>query len=151
MTEMTTAAWETPDAIGFHSGITTLIECKASMTDFKKDSQKYFRKNPEMGMGTYRYFMVPKNLLNGTKTPQGWGLIEVSENKKTRVAKASDFFEANHQSEKDMLLSLLCRLKVNPGRHVKVRVYQMDDGKEPRATAHLRQLTLGLDHLQESL
>jgi hypothetical protein len=141
ITEMTTAAWEIPDAIGFHNGRSTLVECKASITDFKSDKNKYFRQNPEMGMGTSRYFMVPKGLLRESKIPNGWGVIEVSDNKKTRVTRVSEVFEADHRQETTLLLSLLCRLKVDPGRHIKVRTYQIDDGKEPRATAHIRSKT----------
>lgn len=139
LTEMTSAAHETPDAIGFHSGFSTLIECKATVSDFKSDKGKWFRREPAQGMGTYRYFMVPKGLLKGEKIPEGWGVIDVADGGKTRVSTVSAQFNSNLRDENTMLLSLLCRLKVDPGRHVKIRVYTMDDGKEPRAQAWIKE------------
>lgn len=140
LSEMTSAVSETPDAIGFHSGCSTLIECKASVSDFKSDKAKRFRREPNMGVGVYRYFMVPTGLLEHETIPDGWGVIEVGETGKTRVSVVSGKFDANVQAEKKMLISLVCRLKVDPGRHIKIRVYKIDDESEPRATAHIREI-----------
>ena len=137
ITDMTSAAWETPDALGWHSGGSTLVECKTSRSDFKADKKKYVRQHPEKGVGDWRYFMVPKGLLAASELPDGWGLIEVNDDSRTRVVKASGRFKANRWAENTMLLSLLCRLKVKTGRHVKIRAYNMDDGNEPRATVTL--------------
>jgi hypothetical protein len=133
--ELVTSCWETPDAIGWHSGFTTLVECKVSRSDFLADRKKYFRQNPEVGLGYYRYFMAPKGLLKPDEMPAGWGLIEVDEKGKTRVVhRPAPFYKSNKQGEVDLLLSILCRLRVEPGRHVKIRSYNIDDGKEPRAS-----------------
>lgn len=138
ISEMTSSSRETPDAIGFHGGFSTLIECKASRADFRNDAKKYFRIKSEAGMGFYRYMMVPAGLISLGDLPSGWGLIEVSPEGRTRVKAQSSAFEENHRNEKHILLSLICRLKVEHSDHVKVRVYSMDDGKTPRATAHLK-------------
>jgi hypothetical protein len=131
---MTSAAWETPDAIGWHQSFSTLVECKVSVTDLKADGRKPFRKHTEQGVGDFRFYMAPKGLFREDELPPRWGLIEVNEQGKTRVVKASEKFESNNRAETSMLLSLLCRLKVEPGRHVKIRSYTIDGGNEPRAS-----------------
>jgi len=51
---------EIPDAIGFRGwGESILIEVKTSRADFLKDKNKRFRKEPEKGMGTYRFYITP--------------------------------------------------------------------------------------------
>lgn len=137
ISEMTTGNSETPDAIGFHGGAATLVECKASIADFKRDEKKYFRRVPDRGMGFYRYMMTPAGLLDGYSLPQGWGLIEVSTKGKTRVKVRSSRFTANHRAEKTILISLIRRMEIEHPDHVKVRVYTMKDEKTPRATAHI--------------
>jgi hypothetical protein len=136
ITDMTSAARETPDALGWHSfGQSTLVECKISLDDFRSDQQKFFRAQPSQGVGDWRYYMAPKGLISTEILPNGWGLIEVNDKGKTRVVRISKKFEANKSAENDMLLSLLRRLRVEPGRHVKIRAYNIDDlDKEPRAT-----------------
>jgi len=134
--EMTCASRETPDVIGWHSGFTTLIECKTSRADFLADAKKHFRKHPETGLGYYRYYMVPKGLLDVDDLPDGWGLVEVTPDGKTRVKRASaPWYESNKAAEVNILLSLIRRLKVDSGRHVAINVYTIDNEKEPRASA----------------
>jgi hypothetical protein len=132
-------ASETPDVIGWHSGFTTLIECKISRTDFKADAKKFFRAQPEMGIGYYRYYLAPKGLIDADELPDQWGLIEVK-NGKTKVKVPSEpWYESNLRGEVSMLLSLIRRLKVEPGRHVKIKAYVIDDGSDCKATVTLRQ------------
>jgi len=70
---------EYPDVIGFSSGgHSTLIECKATRSDFLADKKKSFRMTPELGMGSYRFFCAPKGLIKSEELPSGWGLIEVN-------------------------------------------------------------------------
>ena len=135
ITDMTTSAWETPDAIGWHSGYSTLVECKASRSDFLADRKKHHRVHPQMGLGIFRYYMAPKGMVTQDELPDRWGLIEVSEKGKTRVVRPSDNFQCHDRGEVQMLLSLLCRLKVDTGEHVAVRVFYMKSTGKPRATA----------------
>lgn len=70
---------EIPDAIGWRVGVwSILVECKASRADFLRDAKKLFRRNPEMGMGQFRFYMTPPGLvLTSDELPKGWGLVEV--------------------------------------------------------------------------
>lgn len=77
-------AGEIPDAIGFRSGETILIECKVNRADFLSDKKKRFRANPWMGMGKFRFYMCPKNLISVDELPDGWGLIYVNDKGKAR-------------------------------------------------------------------
>lgn len=80
---------EEPDAIGWKAALSTLVECKATRDDFRKDRLKPVRINDEgfteyiiRGMGVYRYYMTPQGLLSSeehvTIVPRGWGLLEVT-------------------------------------------------------------------------
>ena len=66
---------EIPDAIGWKFGFSYLIECKASRSDFLSDKKKVFRRNPEQGMGAYRFYMSPPHIIEIKDLPEGWGLI----------------------------------------------------------------------------
>lgn len=77
---------ETPDAIGWHSRCSVVVECKISRNDFLADKKKPFRVEPKKGMGTFRFYLVPKGLLkvadvSGTE----WGILEYDCTKKRRV------------------------------------------------------------------
>lgn len=69
---------EKPDALGYLSPKRTiLIECKISRADFKADAKKPWRKEPETGVGRWRYYMAPRGLLQPDELPDRWGLLEV--------------------------------------------------------------------------
>lgn len=75
---------EIPDAIGWrpysHNGCgSTLVEVKISRSDFLADAKKPHRGQPQIGMGTYRYYMAPAGLIALEELPSRWGLIEVTE------------------------------------------------------------------------
>lgn len=85
--ELKTLSWEIPDVIGFGScGHSAIVECKASRSDFLCDKNKPFRKTPQLGMGTYRYYCCPKGLIRIDELPEGWGLVYVDEKGKARMA-----------------------------------------------------------------
>lgn len=67
---------EQPDSIGFRNGVSCLIECKISRSDFLADRKKKFRMDSSIGMGDWRFFMVPKGLITVQELPEGWGLLE---------------------------------------------------------------------------
>jgi hypothetical protein len=69
---------EEPDALGFKNGYSTLIECKASRSDFLSDKKKVWRQIPEKALGYYRYYCAPKGLIAVSELPEGWGLLETS-------------------------------------------------------------------------
>lgn len=117
---------EIPDAIGWKSHNTILIECKTSRADFLADKSKAFRVNPAKGMGILRYFFAPAGLIRADELPPGWGLLEVADGKVRRIAGAnpkqvSDAWgywrhpEHCVQSETVMLLSGLNRIRMSLG------------------------------------
>ena len=112
---------ENPDAIGFNSGFSTLIECKTSRGDFLADSKKSFRSNSEQGMGFRRYYMAPAGLLNPKEMPEGWGLLEVHEKPKRKgwsgkvvqAKDSTDFYKRNLQAEVSYLVSAIRRIEIS--------------------------------------
>ena len=69
---------EIPDAIGWLSRASILIECKATRADFLRDRVKLFRQYPDMGMGDIRfYFTNPGVILYEADLLDGWGCYEI--------------------------------------------------------------------------
>lgn len=77
-TEVVTACHEVPDVIGWRGAKSTLIECKVSKSDFKKDQEKLSRQNPNKRIGQVRYYLTPPGLLKEEDLPRGWGLLELN-------------------------------------------------------------------------
>lgn len=68
---------EMPDVIGWSSQGSMVVECKVSLTDFRSDAKKAFRRNPDIGMGKYRYYLFTKELYDEIpkeELPEGWGI-----------------------------------------------------------------------------
>ncbi|MFX0394448.1 hypothetical protein ACOJ0Y_15350 [Morganella morganii] len=116
---------ERPDAIGFRSGTSCLIEAKVSRSDFLADKKKWFRQQPEKGMGDWRFFISPPDIIKPEDLPAGWGLLHV---KGKRVYKVHGWppntywydkkpFKANKQAECDHMYSALRRLQIRGHLH----------------------------------
>lgn len=77
--EMHSTTSEIPDILGFmDSGWSSvLIECKASRSDFLADKKKQFRIHPNDGMGKFRFYCCPTNMIRKDEVPEKWGLIYV--------------------------------------------------------------------------
>lgn len=82
----TRSGWtgEIPDAIGFRSVSgemggdgCTLVECKTSRSDFLRDRAKPHRAEGK-GLGHWRYYMCPTDLIRPDEVPPGWGLLYVN-------------------------------------------------------------------------
>ena len=72
VSEWNASTMEHPDAIGWHTGgQSVVIECKASLSDFRADKKKPFRVHESMGMGNKRYFLAPKGLIPVEELPEG--------------------------------------------------------------------------------
>jgi hypothetical protein len=84
-TELSTRSREIPDAIGFLTTKSILIECKTSVGDFRADAKKRFRQKPGQGVGKFRFYFCEKGLLTPEDMPAGWGLITVSNGTARRV------------------------------------------------------------------
>lgn len=116
VTELSTSAGETPDAIGFKSsgGRSIVVECKVSREDYLCDWNKIFRQFQDLGMGNERYFFTPEGMLNIEELPEGWGLLEYFAVRGiVKVIKTSDSFEANKLNEVKFLVSIIRRLQLS--------------------------------------
>ena len=100
-----------------------LVEAKASRSDFLADKNKLFRQYPEQGMGSFRYFICPKELIMPADLPEKWGLVWVDGKGMTRQRVGprgniwtSDnwgpflFKERNRRAEEQMMYSALRRI-----------------------------------------
>jgi hypothetical protein len=56
------------------------VECKASRSDFARDAKKHFRRWPQNGMGTFRFYLCPEGLLSPSDLPERWGLLWIKPN-----------------------------------------------------------------------
>ena len=114
---------EEPDIICWKSGYSILIECKVSRADFLVDKKKIFRQYPEYGIGNYRLFLCPEDLIKPEELPEGWGLLYYSPDckylkrvvcwKSNIVSNSGNLtsFIANSKSEVSMLVSYIARTK----------------------------------------
>lgn len=124
------ATKEHPDVFALHSsGETIILEAKASRSDFLADKKKSFRAEPDQGMGDFRYYICPKDVvkeedLKGTQ----WGLIWVSPGGQCTVKRGHCLNKNIHQrvdnerrwrckkntdAENKLILSLLIRIGFN--------------------------------------
>ena len=129
ITEMSSAGFETPDAIGFRGHDTTLIECKASRADFLRDRHKWFRAHPELGLGQKRYFLAPVGVIITADIPPKWGLLTAPDRggwRDIRIARKAQAQVRNMQHELELLVSAMRRIgrHVPPGKGVSVRFYR---------------------------
>lgn len=101
---------ETPDVMGFSSHGSTLIECKVSKADFKRDKKKLFRSIPQRGMGKYRLYMCPTDLIKVDELPDDWGLIYVSDKGIAKLIVKPKAQYCNLISEHAYMYSIIRRL-----------------------------------------
>ncbi len=70
---------EQPDVIGWTTrggGECHVIECKASRADFLSNKHKGFERLG-VGVGHYRWYLVPKGIVTLDDVAEGWGLLEL--------------------------------------------------------------------------
>lgn len=115
-----TRSGECPDAIGWRSDYSILVECKTSRSDFKADQRKHFKNDPGRGVGTYRFYLCPPGIIAVDDLPNGWGLLYAEARKVSRVSgpvgnswghgQNQDWIQPrNAESEIAMLVSALRR------------------------------------------
>lgn len=111
LSEMVSAAWECPDAIGWRQSYSTLIECKASRADFHRNGDKPTIR-ADRGMGRERYFLVPEGLISvaDMERYEGYGLLWADKHS-VRVKKPATSRETNKDGEILMLVSALRRVR----------------------------------------
>lgn len=77
LSEQACVSGEMPDAIGWRQAChSVLVECKITRTDFLADREKPFRRKPERGVGSERFYLAPPGLIKLEELPAGWGLLE---------------------------------------------------------------------------
>ena len=71
---------EIPDAIGFREAgtCTALVEVKVSRSDFLADAKKPWRAPGAAGLGLYRFYLSPPDVISIEDLPAGWGLLHAS-------------------------------------------------------------------------
>jgi len=75
LSEQACVSGEMPDAIGWKRAChSVLVECKISRTDFLADRNKPFRLNPQTGVGSERFYLVPKGLVRVEELMPGGGM-----------------------------------------------------------------------------
>ena len=118
--QASTGTGEQPDAIGFRNGVSCLVEVKVSRADFLADKKKHFRKEPTVGMGDWRFFLCPPNLIKPEDLPDGWGLLYAHNKIIKKVcgfpSNAQWFhgkpFTSNKQAECDFMYGALRRMVI---------------------------------------
>jgi hypothetical protein len=77
LSEQACVSGEMPDAIGWKQAChSVLVECKVTRADFLADCGKPFRRKPERGVGSERFYLTPPALIKLEELPTGWGLLE---------------------------------------------------------------------------
>lgn len=101
---------EYPDAIGWKycGRFSYLVECKISITDFRADKQKRFRKE-DLSAGQFRYYMTPDGLLKPEWLPPCWGLLEIKGNRVRKTVEAKRVPGDGRRHEIQMMYSALYR------------------------------------------
>ena len=67
---------EHPDAIGWRSSASRLVECKVSREDFAADRHKPSRLGPKFRPAGKCWYLTPRALVTVEELPLGWGLLE---------------------------------------------------------------------------
>ncbi len=109
---------EQPDAIGWRNHLSLLIECKASRADFLAERNKPFRLTPNEGMGDWRFYLCPPDMITVGDLPEGWGLLYAFKHQVKKIHgfppnlnwRAKQPFNGAKQYELQMMYSALRRM-----------------------------------------
>jgi len=117
LTEVVSAATEIPDAIGFKSSHSILVECKVSLEDLRRDTNKCCER-AGYRMGGERYYLVHPVLWTKlesrgyTDLPEKWGLLTLTPRGQVRVVRNAESIlptTDSRRSEVQLLVSVLRR------------------------------------------
>ena len=115
LSEQACVSGEMPDAIGWKKAChSVLVECKISRADFLVDRNKPFRVKPELGVGSERFYLVPKELVRVEELPTGWGLLEYRNRsvELVRPSKKNLLSDEGFRCEMNLLLASLRRVEI---------------------------------------
>jgi hypothetical protein len=98
---------EIPDSIGFratgdHTDGSIVVEIKVSRSDFLADKKKPHRNGETIGLGNWRYYMCPVDLIKVDELPENFGLLYV--NKRGHVKPiVTPFLTNNYNTQAETL------------------------------------------------
>jgi hypothetical protein len=106
---------EVPDAIGFTSTESIVVEVKVSKGDLMADKKKLHRTNGD-GMGNRRYYLMPEDIYQECKGNdwRGWGVAVWSDRSmcvRQVRGMSSKEFSSNIQKERDFLRSRILEVQ----------------------------------------
>ena len=111
LSELVSAAAETPDAVGWRFGSSILVECKVSRSDFRANKHKPSVR-ADRGAGRWRYFLCPEGLIQVSDLADSdYGLLWLGESGGIKIIKEATPREPHYLSEVVMLTSALRRIK----------------------------------------
>lgn len=96
---------EIPDVVGWCSWCSVMLEIKVSKFDFIKDKNKFAR-SEEQGVGEFRYYLCPENLIKPEELPENYGLLYDSE-EGIQIVKVATRQSTNLLAERNMLTTLV--------------------------------------------
>lgn len=115
LSEQACVSGEMPDALGWKKAChSVLVECKVTRGDFLADRAKPFRLQPKTGVGSERYYLVPRGLVVCEELPVGWGLLEVCGREIKTIKRSVKNLRSpdGFQYEMNLLLASLRRVEV---------------------------------------
>ena len=115
LSEQACVSGEMPDAIGWKRAChSVLVECKVTRADFLADREKPFRRKPEGGVGSERFYLTPPGLIKLEELPAGWGLLECRRGQIALLHPSAKNLRtaAGFRYEMNLLLSSLRRVEV---------------------------------------
>ena len=115
LSEQACVSGEMPDAIGWkRASHSVLVECKVTRADFLADRDKPFRRKPEQGVGSERFYLTPPGLVKVAELPAGWGLLELRRGRVEMVQPSAKNLRTatGFRYEMNLLLASLRRVEV---------------------------------------
>jgi hypothetical protein len=115
LSEQACVSGEMPDAIGWkRANHSVLVECKITRADFLADRGKPFRRKPEQGVGSERFYLTPPALIKLEELPTAWGLLELRRGRVEVVQASAKNLRtaAGFRYEMNLLLASLRRVEV---------------------------------------
>jgi hypothetical protein len=115
LSEQACISGEMPDAIGWkRASHSVLVECKVARADFLADHSKPFRQKPELGVGSERFYLVPRDLVRPDELPAGWGLLEYHNHRIQTLLPSEKNLRSDQgfRCEMNLLLASLRRVEI---------------------------------------
>jgi hypothetical protein len=115
LSEQACVSGEMPDAIGWKQAChSVLVECKVTRADFLADRDKPFRRKPEKGVGSERFYLTPPALVKIEDLPAEWGLLELRRGRVAMVHPSAKNLRTatGFRCEMNLLLASLRRVEV---------------------------------------